>query len=98
MKDAMIILAIASAMTSLITEALKKILGDLKYSPNILAAVVAVVTAGGICAGYLILTGTALSPQIWVYIVAIVVLTWLCSMLGFDKIMQTIKQLGGMGK
>ena len=98
MKDAVIILTIAAAMTSLITEALKKMLGDRKYSSNVLAAIVAVITAGGICAGYMILTGTALSPQIWVYIVAIVVLTWLCSMLGFDKIMQTIKQLGGMGK
>ena len=95
MKDAMIILTIASAMTSLITEALKKILGDLKYSPNILAAVVAVVTAGGICAGYLILNGIALSPEIWVYIVAIVVLTWLCATLGYDKVLQTLKQLGG---
>ena len=36
-------------MTSLITEALKKMLGDRRYSPNILAAIVAVITAGGIC-------------------------------------------------
>ena len=82
-------------MTSLITEALKKMLGDRKYSPNILAAVVAVITAGGICAGYLILNNIALSPQIWVYIVAIVVLTWLCATLGYDKVLQTLKQLGG---
>lgn len=85
-------------MTSLITEALKKMLGDRRYSPNILAAIVAVITAGGICTGYLILTGTPLSPQIWVYIVAIVVLTWLCATLGYDKVLQTLKQLGGGAK
>ena len=68
-------------------------LGDRKYSSNILAAIVAVVTAGGICAGYIILHGLSLTAEIWVYIVAIVVLTWLCSMLGFDKIIQTLKQI-----
>lgn len=98
MKDAMIILTIAAAMTSLITEALKKMLGDRKYSPNILAAIVAVVTAGGICAGYIILNSITLSPQIWVYIIAIVVLTWLCATLGYDKVLQTLKQLGGGAK
>lgn len=73
-------------------------LGDRKYSSNVLAAIVAVITAGSICAGYIILNSIALTPQIWVYIVAIVVLTWLCATLGYDKVIQTLKQLGGGSK
>lgn len=93
MQDAMVLLTISAAMTSLITEAVKKSLGSAKYPANLIAAVTAVVTAGAICAGYLILNNMPLTPQVWVYIVAIVVLTWLCATLGYDKIVQTLSQL-----
>ena len=73
-------------------------LGERKFSPNLLAAIISVITAGGVCAGYIILKHITLSPEIWVYIVAIVILTWLCSMLSFDKVMQTLRQLGGGSK
>ena len=96
MKDAMIILTISATMTSLITEAIKKMLGESKKIPsNVLAAIVAVATAGLICAGYVILYDVALTAKIYVYIAAIVILTWLCATLGYDKVIQTIKQIWG---
>lgn len=82
-------------MTGLVTEAIKKMLGDRKYSANLIAAIVSVIVAALICAGYIILTDTVLTPKVWVYIVALVILSWLCAMVGFDKIKQTIMQLFG---
>ena len=84
-------------MTALVTEALKKMLGDKKYSANLLAAAVSVIVAGLICAGYIILTETSLNAKVWVYIVTLVVLSWLCAMVGFDKVKQTILQIGKTG-
>ena len=93
MKDMMLLLTACAVMTGLVTEALKKMLGDKKYSTNVLAAVVSIVIAGLICTGYIILTDTILTPKTWVYIIALVILSWLCAMVGFDKVKQTINQL-----
>lgn len=95
MKDMMLILTACAALTGLVTEAIKKMLGDRKYSANLIAAIVSVVVAALICAGYIILTDTILTPKVWVYIVALVILSWLCAMVGFDKIKQTVLQLFG---
>lgn len=80
-------------MTSLITEALKTMLQNKEYSKNILAGIVAVVVSIAVSIGYLILSHTAISQEIIVYIVILIVLSWLCAMLGYDKVMQTIAQI-----
>lgn len=80
-------------MTSLITEALKTMLPNKEYSKNILAGIVAVVVSIAVSIGYLILSHTAISQEIIVYIVILIVLSWLCAMLGYDKVMQTIAQI-----
>lgn len=80
-------------MTSLITEAIKKMLSDNGFSKNILAGIVSVVVSIAVSIGYLILSHTAASQEIIVYIVVLIVLSWLCAMLGYDKVMQTITQL-----
>lgn len=80
-------------MTSLITEALKTMLPNKEYSKNILAGIVAVVVSIAVSTGYLILSHTAISQEIIVYIVILIVLSWLCAMLGYDKVMQTIAQI-----
>lgn len=67
-------------------------LGDRKYSANLLAAIVSVVTAGLICTAYIILTETVLTPKVWVYIVAVTILSWLCAMVGYDKVKETLLQ------
>lgn len=89
------LLMICSMMTSLTTEAIKKLLDekDKKYSANLLAAGISVVLAIGVSIAYLVITSTAFTPQIAVYIIALVLLSFLCATLGYDKVMQTIAQL-----
>lgn len=86
-------LALISVLTSLTVEALKKLLGDAKYSSNLLAAIVSVVLSIAVCLGYLIYTGTAFTAQTAVIIVAMIFLSFLASMVGFDKIRQLLEQL-----
>ena len=90
---AMFLLTICAAMTSLITEAIKKTFDGGK--PTITAAIVSVVTGVGVPIGYLILNHLAITPQDIVYIVAMVVLTWLCATLGYDKVVEIIHQIIG---
>lgn len=46
--------------------------------------------------GYMILNHVEVSSQNIVYVVAMAVLTWLCSTLGFDKVKQAFEQIGGV--
>ena len=88
-------LAAISVLTSLTVEALKKLLGDKIKSYNLLAAIVAVVLTILISVGYLIYTGTAFTAQIGVIMAALVFLSFLSSTVGYDKVMQMIKQIIG---
>ncbi len=85
---------ICAAITSLITEAIKKTISDKR--PTITAAIVSVIVGVGVPIGYLILKSLPITAQDVVYIVAMVVLTWLCSTLGYDKVWQVIEQLKGL--
>ena len=85
-------LAIISILTSLTVEALKKLLGDRKYSSNLLAVIVSVVLTLAICIGYLIYTGTAFTAQILIIIIALVFLSFLSATVGYDKVKQMIEQ------
>ena len=87
-------LAIISGLTSLTVEAIKKILGDRKYSSNLLAAIVAVILTVAVSAGYLIYFSIPLTPQIVVIIIALVFLAFLASTVGYDKVVQLFKQIG----
>ena len=88
-------LAIVSALTSLTVEALKKILSDVKVSYNLLAAIVAVVLSIAASCGYLIYTGTEFTAQIGVVIAALMFLSFLASTVGYDKVVQMLKQIIG---
>ncbi len=87
-------LAIISGLTSLTVEAIKKILGDKKYSSNLLAAIVAVILTVAVSAGYLVYFSIPLTPQIVVIIIALVFLAFLASTVGYDKVVQLFKQIG----
>ena len=91
----MILLTISSVLTGLVTEAIKKMLGDKanKLPTNVLAAIISVLMAGIVCAGYMILNHIVFTMEVLVYIVSIIGLSWLCARLGFDKIKQTLNQL-----
>ena len=88
-------LALISVLTSLTVEALKKLLGEAKGSYNLLAAIVAVVLTIAVSVGYLIYTGTAFTAQIGVIMAALVFLSFLASTVGYDKVIQMLKQIIG---
>ena len=87
-------LLITSTLTTLVTEALKSICNEnnLKYRANTMAGVVALVLSVAIGAGYIIATGSAFNAQLLVCLVAQVFMSWLCAMVGYDKVVQAISQ------
>lgn len=87
-------LLVVSTLTSLVTEAIKKLLSErgITYYANTLAGVIAIILSVAIGIGYVVLTGTGFNAQIIVYIVTMVFVSWLCSMVGYDKVIQAIKQ------
>lgn len=88
-------LLIVSTLSGLVTEAVKKILTELKvnYHSNILAGIVSFVLAIGVGIGYVVLASTGFTAQAFVYIDVLAVMSWLCSMVGYDKVIQVINQL-----
>ena len=85
------ILMICSLMTGRIVEAIKKMV-EVKRA-NVVAAVVSVIVGIAVPVGYIVMNKILLDVNALLYIVSIVVLSWLCSMLGFDKVVQTISQI-----
>jgi hypothetical protein len=88
-------LLICSAFTGLVTEGIKKILEERNksYHANTLAGLVAVVLSIALSLGYIMYTDAVFSQQIIVCAVALVFLSWLSAMVGYDKVVQTISQI-----
>lgn len=85
-----------SILTSLFVEAIKKALEDkYNYSSNLLAGVVSVVLSVLVSVSYYILTDMTFSSSLVVYLVALILLSWLCAMVGYDKVIQAVKQIQG---
>ena len=83
-----------SAIIGLTTEAMKKILAEynVKYYANTLAGIVALVLSSIAGVAYVIVTGTVFTGAVVVGIVTFVFMSWLCAMVGYDKVIQTIAQ------
>lgn len=88
-------LLIVSLVTNLTVEGIKKLLEEtkVKYSSNILAAILSVIMACAVCAIYLIMTDTVFTLKIGVEVVVLMYLGFLVSTVGYDKVIQTIKQI-----
>lgn len=86
-------LLIVSTLTGLFTEAIKKWLDErgTKYYSNALAGYVAIGLSIAVGIAYIILVGAVLA-QTAVYLIALILLSWLCAMVGYDKVMQAIAQ------
>ena len=84
-----------SLLTNLTVEGIKKLLDGTtaKYSSNVLAAIIAILIAGGACAVYLIMDDIAFSLKIGVEVVILMYLSFLVSTVGYDKVVQAIKQI-----
>lgn len=87
-------LVITSTLTGLVTEAVKKIFDEYEkpYRANTLAGVVDICLSLMIGTSYIILTNTGFTAQVAVYLVAQIFMSWLCSMVGYDKVIQAISQ------
>ena len=84
---------IGSAVSSLLTEALKK--AFVHVSTNIIALVDAVIVgAFGTYVAY-ILMDVPLTSQNIICIVLMAICVWVGSMVGYDKVIQTISQIRG---
>lgn len=87
-------LMIVSTLTGLVTEAVKKILKEynVKYRANTLAGIVASVLSAVIGVGYVIFTNGQFTAQVIICIIGLVFLSWLCSMVGYDKVIGLFKK------
>jgi VIT1/CCC1 family predicted Fe2+/Mn2+ transporter len=88
-------LLIVSAFTGLFTEGIKKLLQEKNktYYANALAGYVAIALSALVGVAYVILTEAAFNARMAVYLIALVLLSWLCAMVGYDKVIQTIAQI-----
>ena len=85
---------ITSTLTGLATEAIKKLLAEhsKNYYANTLAGIVSVILSVAIGIGYMMLSSISFNSQTVVYLVALTFISWLCAMVGYDKVIQAISQ------
>lgn len=91
----LLLLMIVSIFTGLVTEGVKKLLDEAEqpYRANLLAGGVAVALSSLVGVGYIVLTEAQINSKMAVYIIALVLLSWLSSMVGYDKVIQAIGQI-----
>ena len=87
-------LMIVSTLTALLTEAWKKIFQELgkTYYPNAVAGYSAVGLSIAVGVAYIVLTDSRLNAEMAVYLIALIFLSWLSAMVGYDKVVQAISQ------
>lgn len=95
----LLLLLIVSTFTALVTEAVKKWLAERNktYHANALAGYVAIILSIAVCAGYVVLVKAAITSQLAVYLTALIFLSWLSAMVGYDKVIQAISQFKAKG-
>lgn len=94
MEVFLILLLAVSIFTGLTVEAIKKFVGEkYKASSNVVAGVTAIVIGAVMGISYCILIEIAITSQLIIILIALVFLSWLCSMVGYDKVMQAITQV-----
>lgn len=94
------ILTIGGMVTALLTEAIKKMYANMKkdYSANIIALVNAVVVGCGGTAVVYMLMNIPWTVNNIICMVLMTVAVWIASMLGFDKVLQTVNQIARINK
>ena len=87
-------LLLTSTLTGLVTEAVKNMLNEhnVTYQSNMLAGVVSLILSSMIGVGYIVMNEIAFTAQIVVYIVGLIFMSWLCAMVGYDKVIQAVGQ------
>lgn len=82
---------IGALLSSLLTEAIKKAIPDI--SANILALCSAIIVGAIGMTFFYITHGIAFSIVNFIYIILMTVCIWIGSMIGYDKVIQTIAQI-----
>ena len=87
-------LLIVSTLTGLVTEAVKSLLAEygVNYYANTLVGIISIIVAAAVATAYVVVTGTLITASVVVCVVALVLLSWLCAMVGYDKVIQAISQ------
>lgn len=93
-------LLITSTLTGLVTEAVKIIMTEHNktYRANTLAGMIAAVLSAAMGVGYILVKGVGFTAPIIVCILAQIFMSWLCAMVGYDKVVQAISQFKTSGK
>lgn len=88
------LLLAVSIFTGLFTEGIKRYLDEKgkSYRSNALAGYVAVALSVIVGAAYVILASATINASLSVYLIALMLLSWLCAMVGYDKVIQSIAQ------
>lgn len=91
----LLLLMATSVLCSLVTEGLKVLFSEweVKYYANTLAGVVAIILGLAFGAGYMIMAESAFNAKMMVLLIALVLLSWLSAMVGYDKVKQAITQI-----
>lgn len=90
----LMLVMVISIFTSLTVEAIKKFLGKtLKAPTNLVAGFVSIALSIVVGVFYCVLAEIAFSAQIVIILIALVYLSWLCAMVGYDKVAQAITQI-----
>ena len=89
------LLTVVSILTGLTVEAFKHIFNELKvkYSANVLAGIVSIVLSITVGVLYTIVIDGVILSNLICYLIALVFLSWLCAMLGYDKVVQAVNQI-----
>ena len=90
----LMLLLVVSTFTGLVTEAVKRWMQEKgrRYHANTLAGYVAAILAVAASVAYVILAEAKIDAQMVVYFMALVFLSWLAAMVGYDKVIQAISQ------
>lgn len=93
----LIILAACASATSLLTEGVKNFLDEakVKYASNIVVLIIALIVGCGATAIYYIISGIPGTPLNVACLFLMGIANWLGATLGYDKVKQTVLQLGG---
>lgn len=90
----LVLLFAFSTISGLFTEGIKKLLSDkANLSYNLIALCIALVVGGAGTAIYYQLNGIAFDTNNIIYMVLLGLFSGLCSMIGYDKIKQSILQI-----
>jgi len=94
------ILTVGAVVSGLLTEAVKKWYENMKkdYSSNMIALINAVVVGGGGTSVTYMLLGVGWTVNNIICLILMAVCVWLGSMIGYDKILQLIKQFSDIKK